>query len=458
MNNLINRFRKFVEDKNLFHSRDKLLLAVSGGLDSVVLVELCFQSGFDFVIAHANFNLRGEESMRDQLFVESLSRKYKVPAFSKSFLTEEFAHEHRCSIQVAARELRYTWFREFLNKSNTTITSIPNREPLVDYILTAHHQDDNVETLLINFFKGTGIAGLHGILPKQGHLVRPLLFATKDELREFAVKQMLDWVEDSSNESDKYTRNQIRHKLLPAIYELFPTASGNLAENISRFGEIEILYRQAIDLWKKKLLQNRGSEIHIPALQLKKSTPLRSLVFEMFKDYGFSPGQTDEIIRLLDAESGKFVLSPTHRLLKNRQWLIISGLETRTQEHVLVNKESKEVEFGSFHLDFSIANGKEYQIIGKPVLAELDADRIQFPLLLRRWKKGDYFYPLGMKKKKKLSRFFIDQKLSQNEKSNVWILEMQKKIVWIVGLRIDNRFAIRPGSTSRVLKVEMRML
>ena len=459
MNNLTIRFRKFVEGKNLFHSHDKLLLAVSGGLDSVVLTELCFLSAYDFMIAHANFKLRGEESERDQLFVESLARKYKVPVFTKSFQTEQFASENHCSIQVAARDLRYAWFWEFLkSKNDNSLTRTTDRNPAVDYILTAHHQDDNIETLLINFFKGTGIAGLHGIQPKQDHLVRPLLFATRQELKEFAVDQNLEWVEDSSNESDNYTRNQLRHKLLPVIRDLFPSASGNLAENINRFGEIEILFRQAVELHKKKLLKKQGDEILISALQLKKSQPLQSLIYEIFREFGFSNGQTIEIIKLLDADSGKFILSPTHRLLKNRQWLVISGLESKSQEFIIIEEGLKEIEFGSGLLHFSMADGREYRIIGKQVLAELDADLIQFPLLLRRWRQGDYFYPLGMQKKKKLSRFFIDQKLSQNQKSNVWVLEMQKKIVWIVGLRIDNRFAIRPGTTTRILKVEVRML
>ena len=459
MGNLPERFRKFVEEKNLFHSKDKLLLAVSGGLDSVVLSELCFLSGFDFIIAHANFSLRGDESIRDQQFVESLGKHYKVAVFSRTFRTEQFAAEHNYSIQEAARALRYAWFKEFLNESaEPLITGTDIRKPVIDYILTAHHQDDNVETLLFNFLKGTGIAGLHGIQPKNGRLIRPLLFARKAELREFALSQKLNWMEDSSNESDKYKRNQIRHKLLPVITEMFPTAWNNLAENIDRFGGIEILFRQAIDHHKKKLLKKKGDETHISALQLKKSVPLQTLVYEIFKDYGFSSGQTSEIIKLLDSESGKLVASPTHRVLKNRNWLIISGINPAFQEHILIDAAAKEIVSGSLILQFFPAEGTTYRISGKYSIAELDADLIQFPILLRRWRKGDYFYPLGMQKKKKLSRFFIDQKLSQIEKENVWILEMQKKIIWVVGMRIDNRFAIRPGKTKKVLKIEMRML
>jgi tRNA(Ile)-lysidine synthase len=239
---------------------------------------------------------------------------------------------------------------------------------------------------------------------------------------------------------------------------MFPTAWNNLAENIDRFGGIEILFRQAVDHHKKKLLKKKGNETHISALQLKKSVPLQTLVHEIFKDYGFSSGQTSEIIKLLDSESGKFVATPTHRVLKNRNWLIISGINTAFQEHILIDAGAKEIVSGSLILQFSSAEGTTYRISGKYSIAELDADLIQFPLLLRRWRKGDYFYPLGMQKKKKLSRFFIDQKLSQTEKENVWILEMQKKIIWVAGMRIDNRFAIRPGKTREVLKIEMRML
>src|ERR1700737_1326684 len=241
MMDLLNAFRYFIDKENLFSHGDKLLLAVSGGVDSVVLCELCQQAGFDFVIAHCNFQLRKAESLRDEDFVRQLAGKYGKEVFVRRFETERYAAEKKISIQVAARELRYAWFHELIDSSTAR------------YILTAHHLDDNIETLLMNFFKGTGISGLRGILPKQGKLLRPLLFAGKDELRQFAVDNNLSWMEDSSNQSDKYTRNYFRHRVIPLVQTLYPEAIHNLADNIQRFRDIEQLYCQSVELHTGKL-------------------------------------------------------------------------------------------------------------------------------------------------------------------------------------------------------------
>lgn len=274
--NLLNDFKAFISRENLFQRKDKLLLAVSGGVDSVALCELCKQAGYDFVIAHCNFQLRGNESERDENFVKALGEKYNAPVFTKRFDTEEYSRQHKCSIQVAARELRYSWFAE-LTSNLQLPTSNPqpfNSSPHGPTpILTAHHTDDNIETMLMNFFKGTGIAGLRGILPRQGNIVRPLLFATKEELKTFAEQNKLIWVEDSSNEQDKYSRNYVRHKLIPIINELYPQAASNLAGNLQRFREVEYLYRQSMEKIAKKLVQKKGEELHIPTLKLK--TPMR---------------------------------------------------------------------------------------------------------------------------------------------------------------------------------------
>jgi tRNA(Ile)-lysidine synthase len=247
---LLQKFTEFIKKENLFQSKDKLLLAVSGGVDSVVMCELCKQAGFDFVIAHCNFQLRGEESERDEQFVTDISKKYDVEIFVKKFDTEKYAEDKKLSIQVAARELRYEWFHHLIGDK-------------IRHVLTAHHANDNIETLLMNFFKGTGINGLQGIMKKQKHIVRPLLFATKEELLEFAKENELKYVEDSSNASDKYTRNYFRNQLIPSIQKIFPQVEENLLNNIQRFSEIGILYQQSIDHHKKKLLEKKGEEIHI---------------------------------------------------------------------------------------------------------------------------------------------------------------------------------------------------
>lgn len=442
---LLQRFREYIQQYRLFLPKDKLLLAVSGGIDSVVLCELCKQSEFNFSIAHCNFQLRGGESERDELFVKQLGERYKVEVKVKRFETERYAKEKKVSIQVAARELRYYWFNELLTHHSRLTTQ--------DYLLTAHHLDDNIETQLMNLFKGTGISGLRGMLPKQGKIIRPLLFAKKEGLLEFAKEYDLKWVEDSSNESDKYSRNYIRHQVLPLIKKIYPETENNLADNFLRFRETEELYKQAIAFHKQKLIEQKRNEFHIPVLKLKKSSPLHTIVYEIVKDFGFHAAQVNEVIELLDSETGKYIASSSYRIIKNRNWIIIAPLATTAAENILIEKENNNIEFavGSLQL-------KTFAIFDSPLatnnsIALLNADEIQFPLLLRKWKQGDYFYPLGMKKKKKLARFFIDLKLSKTEKEKIWVLEMNKKIIWVIGYRIDERFKVT-AKTGNVLKLQ----
>jgi len=441
---ILQDFTTFIAKEKLFTSADRLLVAVSGGMDSVVLCELLQQAGFAFTIAHCNFRLRGEESGRDEKFVRQLAVDYGKEVLVREFDTSEYAAARGVSIQVAARELRYDWFGEVLEKWGG------------GRILTAHHLDDNIETLLMNFFKGTGIAGLRGILPRQGDVVRPLLFTGRAVLQQFALEAGLTWMEDSSNQSDKYTRNYFRHRVIPLIGEVYPAALHNLAENIGRFREIEYIYRQAIDGQLKKLLEHRGNEVFIPVLKLKQSAPLTTLVYEMITPYGFSAQQTTAVIALLDSGSGKYVSSATHRILRNRNWLIVSPLLTTEAANILVEAAGASVVFAGGGLVLQNLSVSELpEDLGDNWVAWLDAADIQFPLLLRKWQAGDYFYPLGMRKKKKLARFFIDSKLSLADKEKVWVLEMNKKIVWVVGMRIDDRFRIGEG-TKQVLKVEWR--
>lgn len=456
--NLLQRFIDFIKKENLFQPKDKLLLAVSGGVDSVVLCEVCKQAGFDFVIAHCNFKLRGEESERDELFVRELAKKYNAEIFVKKFDTEKYAEQNKLSIQVAARELRYEWFTSLTGNKQNAISNKQTNDncplPIAHWIITAHHANDNLETLLINFFKGTGINGLRGILSKNKKIIRPLLFARKEELLEFAKENNLSFVEDSSNASDKYTRNYFRNKLIPGIQKVFPQAEDNLLNNIQRFKDIEMLYQQSIDLHKNKLIEKKGEEVHIPVLKLLKSAPLPTIVYEIIKDFGFTSNQTEEVIKLLKSDSGKYVQSSTHRLLKNRSWLIISPNNTNLSENILIEENDTSIEFINGKLSFQKIVTDNSQLTPDRYIAMLDADEIIFPLLLRKWKQGDYFYPLGMSKKKKLSRFFIDQKLSLTEKENIWLLEMNKKIIWVVGQRIDDRFKIT-AKTKNILKVSL---
>lgn len=445
--NLLKNFLGYVKQQDLFHPKDRLLLAVSGGVDSVVLCELCKQAGYDFTIAHCNFQLRAEESERDENFVRELGKKYHVQVLVKKFDTQKFAEENKLSIQVAARELRYNWFAELLQAAN-------EQPATINWLLTAHHANDNIETLLMNFFKGTGINGMHGILPKQGHIIRPLLFAKKEELTEFAVTNNSNFVEDSSNASDKYTRNYFRNQLIPDLQKVFPQVEDNLLNNIERFREIEILYQQSVILNTKKLLEQKGNEIHIPVLKLLKVPALHTIIYEIIKAYGFTAHQADEVVNLLKSGSGKYISSATHRILKNRNWLIIAPNDNTIAGTIFIEEKDKQVEYQDGQLSFELLPTTNHKPQTSNLVAQLNADEIKFPLLLRKWKQGDYFYPLGMTKKKKLSRFFIDQKLSLIQKEKTWVIEMDKKIIWVVGMRIDNRFKIT-GSTKNVLQISI---
>jgi tRNA(Ile)-lysidine synthase len=459
---LLNKFINNIQQENLFQKNDYLLLAVSGGADSVALCELCFQAGFHFEIAHCNFQLRGEESQRDEEFVRKLAEKYWSKVFIKKFDTKKYAEEKKISIQIAARELRYEWFDELLKEefagsyhsASNLIPDSTNLIPHTSYLLTAHHANDNIETLLMNFFKGTGIKGLQGILSNQGKIIRPLLFAKKKEIISFIKENNLEFVEDSSNSSEKYTRNYFRLQLIPSIQNVFPYVEENLINNIERFKEIEVLYLQSIELHKKNLLEQKGNEVHIPVLKLLKSKPLKTIVYEIIKDFNFTAHQTGEAVHLLNSESGKYISSETHRILKNRKWLIIAPVNNFLAQHILINKSDKEIVFELGKLIFKNEAFTNEKISTSNLTAMLDAKNITFPLLLRKWKPGDYFYPLGMQKKKKLSKFFIDQKISLTEKEKVWVIESDKRIFWIIGKRIDDRFKITE-KTKNVVSIHL---
>ena len=427
---LLEQYKSYVQDNRLFTINDRLLLAVSGGVDSVVLCELCKQAGYDFSIAHCNFQLRDADSERDEKFVSGLAQRYNVNFHLVKFETKKFAEENKLSTQEAARKLRYNWFEEIRLKNG------------YQYILTAHHADDNIETVLMKFFRGTGVKGLRGIESKKGSIVRPLLFARRKQLEDFLADQRLEFVSDYTNLHDDYTRNYFRNQVIPMIEKSLPGASENVLANIERFREVEQLYQQALDMHKKKLLEKKGNEVHIPVLKLKQREPLQTIVFEIIRDYGFSSAQTPDVISLLDSDSGKYVKSFSHQVIRNRKWLVIAPLQPTLSETVLIEEGQAFAQCAMMSFKLSMEEAGKTIIPTSNLDACLDVHTIRFPLLLRKWKQGDYFYPLGMQKKKKLSRFFIDQKLSKSEKENTWVLESDKKIIWVVGHRIDDRFKV----------------
>lgn len=437
-------FKEYISAQRLFEPGDKLLLAVSGGIDSVVLCELCKQSGYQFAIAHCNFGLRGAESDRDEQFVQSLATKYNVSCWTWKPDTHAFARQHKLSVQVAARRLRYEWFDTLL------------RENQLNYLLTGHHIGDNIETSLFHFFRGTGIAGLRGMLPKTGNIIRPLLFASREDIGQFAQQHQLQWVDDSSNATDNYSRNYLRHQVIPLVKKILPEAEQNLAANLQRFAETEQLYRQAIALHKKKLVELKGNELHIPVLKLQQTVPLYTVLYEIVKEYGFESSQTREIIALLDSQTGRYVQSSSHRVFKNRKWLIIAPLQSTEAGHILIEQPGA-VPFGHSVLHITAAATLPDPLPATSDTVCIDASAVTFPLLLRKWKAGDYFYPLGMQKKKKLARFFIDTKLSKTDKENVWVLEVDKKIIWVLGHRIDDRFKVT-GSSKNFMQLSTTVI
>ena len=477
---MVTALLKYIKKEKLFSTAEKVLLTVSGGIDSILMSELFHQAGLKFGIAHCNFQLRDKESAADEVFVAALSEKYNVPFHSIVFKTAAYAKKNKLSIQVAARELRYQWFEEIRGQYD------------YKYIATAHHQDDSIETFFINLIRGTGISGLHGILPKQGVIVRPLLFTTKNEIETYVKKHKLEHREDSSNASDKYVRNKIRHHLTPVLKQLNPGIENAINRTIEHLREVELIYKNDIEATRKKIVKQEKNNITISIKLLKKLQPITTYLYEFLKPYNYNTSNAEEIVSALDTESGKQFFSKTHRLIKDRDFLIIELSNTNQEvriksqeariksqesrnkkqdvktgnkesqnkkQELIINRQNiignandtaitvfanqKEIALDSIKLNFHTEVQKyTTEILRSPSIAYLELAKLEFPLKIRKWQKGDTFYPLGMKGKKKLSDFFIDKKISINQKENTWLLTSNGKIAWVIGHRIDDRFKI----------------
>ncbi len=439
--NLLQQFQQHWAIKNFCPAGSTVLVTVSGGIDSMALAHLFLAGGIKFAVAHCNFQLRGEASEQDENFVAGWCATHNVTLHKTRFETKKCSEEWKKGTQETARILRYEWF-EKVRKDNQ-----------YHKIATAHHANDNVETMLINLFKGTGISGLHGILPEQNNIIRPLLFATKEDVLAYAAENGITHREDASNASDDYLRNAVRHNIVPAIQALFPNAINNVNEGIGRFGEAEVLYKKALKAELKKLIEQRGQDFYIPVLKLLKCGPLPTICYELVHPYGFSSAQAAQVLGLLSSESGHYVQSPTHRIIRNRDFLIITSLPTQAADLILVERAPCTIDTARYRFTFSIID-KPAEIPTSPDTALIGLENITFPLMLRKWKTGDYFYPLGMKmKKKKVSRVLINEKVPLHEKENTWVIECSKRIAWLAGIRLDERFKIKPG-TEKVLQVK----
>jgi len=424
------QFLKYCEKIGL-NNETKILLTVSGGLDSMALLHLFHLSGFSIEVAHCNFNLRDEESNGDEQFVKEACDSLDISFHCKHFDTEKYAQDNGVSIQMAARDLRYSWFEEL------------RVEYKLDFIATAHHQDDQIETILLNLSRGTGLKGMHGILAKQQYIIRPLLFCDRQVLESWMKEQAYLHREDSSNASVKYSRNKIRHQVLPVLKEINPSLSNTFQQNTERFAAAEQNLSFLYEKERSNLFIQKGQELHLVLSELKKYPSPIDVVFHFISEYGFNDWKA--IDNLLSSESGKVISSETHLLLKNREELVL-----KIKEAKLVRAYS--IEENTSHLSEPISlslyceSAKGFQIPKSSIEAALDFDKLSFPLELRKWQNGDIFHPIGMRGKKKLSDFFIDKKMSLFEKQNTWILCSNNQIVWVVGHRMDERFKLVENS------------
>ena len=413
----------------------KLLLAVSGGIDSMVLLDLFYKLRFDICVAHCNFQLRGKESDGDELLVRETCQDRYIPYFIETFHTTEFANEKKLSIQLAARKLRYQWFQELLLENQ------------LDYLVTAHHLDDNVETFLINFTRGTGLEGLTGIPAQNGNIIRPLLAFSRLEIENYALENEIQWREDSSNASDKYFRNKLRHDIVPILKELNTGFLDSFQNTLHHLQQAENLVNDASKLVYEKVVEEKESQLEIHLKPLLEFQNYKAYLYQWLKSYGFSAW--NDIYDLVEAQSGKQIFSETHFLLKDREKLILSVRKSSNEEEIYVIKSLDDKVNIPLKLRFSKAVNI-FETHSNCIF--VDESKLKFPLTIRKWQEGDYFYPSGMSGKKKLSKYFKDEKYSLLNKENQWLLGSEDQIVWVVGKRADDRFTSKE-TTQNIIKI-----
>tara|TARA_B100001250_G_scaffold408582_1_gene431249 strand:- start:598 stop:1902 length:1305 start_codon:yes stop_codon:yes gene_type:complete len=404
----------------------KILLAVSGGVDSMVLLDLFEKAHSNFSVAHSNFCLRGKESDKDQEFIKLISESRGIECFIQKFNTEEYAKENNISIQMAARELRYSWFQKICQQYN------------FDFIATAHHMNDSVETLLINLIRGTGFAGLHGIKEIENNIIRPIITLRKEDLIQYAKDNNVEYREDSSNKDEKYIRNKIRNQIIPIMKDINPSVISSVGKTISRIGEVENIYNEFIVDKKENLLIQHDDQYTINIDLLLKETSSKQLLYEFISSFGFY--DVDAVFYALSSNSGREFFNNEFYMIKDRNELIIS--KHIVNNTIIINSETRLVK-EPFNIEFGIHLYSNYSLNNNSKNTMfIDYMQLEFPLLLRPWKEGDSFVPLGMKGSKKLSDYFIDKKYSLIEKKKARVLISNNKVVCIIGDRLDDRFKL----------------
>jgi tRNA(Ile)-lysidine synthase len=431
-------FKDHISSNALFSEGDKVLLAVSGGRDSVLMAHLFKLSGYHFGIAHCNFGLRADESQRDESFVRMLAATLDVPFHVTHFKTKAYAAANKVSTQMAARTLRYDWFEEI------------RLEHHYEVIALAQHQDDVVETVLLNLTRGTGIAGLHGILHKRDKLIRPMLFLSRTEIDELIDGNNLDYVEDSSNLSDGYARNKIRHHVVPFLKEINPNLGQTFQHNVRRFAETEQVLQNTVAALKAEILIQKEHSWHLSIAKIKALLPQHLLLYELLRPFGFSEAVVAELLLSMDKQSGTAFYSSTHRLVIDREDLIADLLSNGDQPVVFIHQYDHTIALPGQQVLISSAEPPFFEKARNK--AFVDAVKLIYPLLIRSWQPGDKFSPIGMKTFKKLSDFFIDEKVPLSEKERVPLLiNGNGEVIWVGGMRQDDRYKITAATKKAVI-------
>lgn len=433
---MLRAFQQFIDDNELCSYKEKILVAVSGGIDSVVMLDLFHRAEFHFAIAHCNFKLRGAESDGDEVFVQELAKKYKVTIYSKVCNAASFAEKHKCTIQEAARELRYAWFKKLC------------KDEKFDKVAVAQQADDQIETFFINLLRGSGVSGLKGMPVKREMVIRPLLFVERSAIEKYAAKRKLVFREDSSNLSDKYLRNQIRHHVLPQFAVIDQNYRQQIEKSLEFLQDDYQLLKQLLEEKMEILVkpEKDTSKISIDKILAEKNWQL--LLYYLLKEFGFNRDVTDSICESIQKRfTGKLFYADDHRLLLDRDFLIIEKNSNKTVDEVYyINSRGENLNEPFVLKSKVIENHPELKIEKDPAFAYFDLDKLSFPLVIRKWKKGDRFIPFGMKGSKLVSDYLVDEKIDRFEKEKVYVMESGGKIVWLIGYRVCNDFRITAKS------------